>query len=166
MRSAAAGPREFMIAAGPPAMARGGRTKPDGSVGVLRSLQAREILPEFGKAPSRSSPAPRAPLHQPLPTPRTLRGMVRLFDAKNLVVEISLSQELEWKAPAEVEVALVDGRRIRVQVDLGRSTREGRVPSGSIVRLVLDHLGALAPSAPAPERLLLTIAAGTFEILL
>jgi hypothetical protein len=104
-------------------------------------------------------------VHEP-PTPRTLRGTVRLFDAKNLVVEIALSQELEWKAPAEVEVALVDGRRIRVQVDLGRSTREGRVPSGSIVRLVLDHAGALAPSASAPERLLLTIPAGTFEILL
>ncbi|HYX92678.1 MAG TPA: VIT domain-containing protein, partial [Myxococcaceae bacterium] len=155
VRSAAAGPREFMIAAAPPVMAGRGRAKQDETVGVRPWLQEREVLPDFGRAPSRSFPAPRAPVHEP-PTPRTLRGTVRLFDAKNLVVEIALSQELEWKAPAEVEVALVDGRRIRVQVDLGRSTREGRVPSGSIVRLVLDHAGALAPSASAPERLLLT----------
>lgn len=83
---------------------------------------------------------------------RSLRGLLRLLTEKELVVEWRVDgPDLDWKAPATVEVVLSDGRTLTVRVDLARTTGPGPASSGAMVRLALEWTPA--PSGAMPTRL-------------
>ncbi|MEL6342822.1 MAG: VIT domain-containing protein [Myxococcota bacterium] len=79
---------------------------------------------------------------------RALRGRVVLQRAGKLVVEITVHPDaLDWSPVKPVWVLLSDGRRLRVAVDVPRSTGPGTVTAGQILRLTLKQANIPADRA-------------------
>jgi Ca-activated chloride channel family protein len=130
-----------------------------GAGGVMKAIgelfrRDRGAADEQGESPAEPERAA-----EKTPAPRTLRGKVKRLQKRQLVVEIELSEELDW-APgatpgatvdatvdATVEVTLADGSTLGAIVDAASTTRAGRIPGGRTVRLTLQ-LDAEAGAAP------------------
>jgi hypothetical protein len=80
---------------------------------------------------------------------RILEGRVVKHDAKQMVVEITVTVEaLDWERPKEATLVWADGTSVAVRVEQG--TRSGRVEAGVTLRLVLALEGVVLPrSLPA-----------------
>ena len=79
--------------------------------------------------------------------PRRLRGRIVLQKSSEVVIEVEVSGEaLEWDPDCRVEITLADGRVLQVGVIAARSTRAGRLPEGTSLRLALP-----VPPGTKPE---------------
>ena len=71
------------------------------------------------------------------------RGVVRVNDARRLVVSFMLSGAYDWSPPTRVVLELVDGQKIEVEVEVKSSTQAEPLTAGSRVRLVMNLERAL-----------------------
>ncbi|MDB4966512.1 MAG: hypothetical protein JWN44_2201 [Myxococcales bacterium] len=90
-----------------------------------------------------------------LPAPKgaaaaTLRGVVKRWKDGDLIVEIELAEELDWRAEGEALVTFADGTERPAAIEAGATTRAGRIAGGRTVRLTLRFA---AESAGQPRRI-------------
>jgi hypothetical protein len=71
------------------------------------------------------------------------RGVVRVNDARRLVVSFMLSGAYDWSPPARVVLELADGQKFEVEVEVKSSTQAEPLTAGSRVRLVMNLERAL-----------------------
>ncbi|HYP98882.1 MAG TPA: VIT domain-containing protein [Polyangiaceae bacterium] len=71
------------------------------------------------------------------------RGVVRVNDARRLVVSFMLSGAYDWSPPARVVLELADGQKIEVEVEVRSSTQAEPLTAGDRVRLVMNLERAL-----------------------
>src|SRR5439155_26810984 len=68
---------------------------------------------------------------------RTVRGRIKRWKKRHLVVEIELQEDVDWAPESTARVALSDGTGVNATVDAGATTRAGAVGSGRTIRLTL-----------------------------
>jgi Ca-activated chloride channel family protein len=71
------------------------------------------------------------------PSLRKLRAKVVIATAREIVFEVTIEKDFEWRPPASVLVVWADGASQSGVVDAGRTTGAGRVTIGQTVRLAL-----------------------------
>ncbi len=88
---------------------------------------------------------------------QTTGRFVRLADG-TLVIEIDLTDPLQWRTPASIDLHFDDGTIERVELDLTRSTRDASIAAGMQVRLVCSNVrvGTIT-LAVATDRMLLVV---------
>jgi len=94
------------------------------------------------------------------------RARVVLRDRRRLVVELTLSEDLDWTPPAVARLlagtaALVRGAALELPVLAAGTTRAGALAAGLTLRLVLDLSGEADPDALDLGALELTLADGS-----
>lgn len=81
--------------------------------------------------------------------PPRLRGRVVLRDPRGVVIEVAIEQdELAWE-PTATRCVLIgaDGAEVVASIDPGRTTRAGRHPRGTTVRIAALVAGGIGPLA-------------------
>lgn len=68
----------------------------------------------------------------------TLRGVVRLVQGGQVVIEVEIDDDLDWKPGASVVVRNADGSFLAVRVVAASTTRDGRLTAGQRARLTLE----------------------------
>ena len=90
-----------------------------------------------------------------------LSGRIVLRRGRDLIVEITLDQLLEW-APPGVQVVWDDGTRRLATIDRAGTTRHGVFHPGQVIRLAL-HLATDGPVAP-PARIVVGVGRITIDL--
>jgi Ca-activated chloride channel homolog len=153
--------RAFAISTGgafaPPPPASPSRMAPEkakragGILGGVRDFFKKEAKGSFEEAPERGEVA----LEEPLPS--SLKGRITRHKGKEVIVEIELTDEVDWIVEDEAWLDDSDGGSTRATVDRARTTASQRLGSGQTIRLVLTLDGE--PGAAA-----LRVRLGHFEI--
>lgn len=141
LASYAAAPRSMAM----PAPARGGSAGGGAPVDALNS-------------PTAAAPPPQEQ------TRFHLQGRIVLRKGREIVIEIVLTQELDWYAEPVVLATLTSGRTIDGTFDAARTTRAGRLEAGVTLRITLVF--SSDPGADAPTEVGITLPSGYVVILL
>jgi len=90
-----------------------------------------------------------------------LSGRIVLRRGRELIVEITLDQPLEWALPG-AQMVWDDGTRRLATIDAAGTTRRGVFHPGQVIRLAL-HLAKDGPVAP-PARIVVGVGAITIVL--
>lgn len=149
-------PAGFAAAPLPPPAPMSAPAKPRGALGRLFKKAKAEAPREeekeravtmdwLGEADD-AAPAPEA-------RPRSgLRGKITVRKGRQLVVELTLEDELAWDPAGVATVVLADGSQLGARVVLERTTRVGTLAAGMTLRITFELFADL-PAGAAPERI-------------